>query len=199
MKSEPRSHSARLLGWLPDPWTLLACAVIIGAFLGAGSFVRERNAPVAVGYRAPNFTATDLQGRTVSLAELEGEVVFLNIWATWCPPCREEMPSMQRLYEELGPEGLRIVAVSIDERAASTGGEDRPGGRVGEFVAEHGLTFDIWLDPEGTIQRVYRTSGVPESLIIGRDGSIVKKVIGSTAWDTEENIALIRDLLRVRG
>ncbi|MQA89784.1 MAG: redoxin domain-containing protein [Gemmatimonas sp.] len=182
--------------WLPDRWTLLGCVIILAVFLGAGLFVRTRTAPVEVGFRAPDFTATDFEGREVSLSQLRGEVVFLNVWATWCPPCREEMPSMQRLYEKLGPEGLRIVAVSIDTPAGSQDRSGRPGGNVGSFVQEHGLMFDVWLDPAGEIQRVYRTLGVPESVIIGRDGSIAKKVIGSTNWDTEENIALIRQLLR---
>lgn len=182
--------------WVPDRWTLLGCVVILAAFFGAGFVVRARTAPVEIGFRAPEFTVTDLDGRQVSLSQLRGEVVFLNIWATWCPPCREEMPSMQRLYEKLGPEGLRMVAVSIDARTGSRDPGGRIGGDVRGFVEEHRLTFDVWLDPEGEIQRVYRTLGVPESVIIARDGSIVKKVIGSTDWDTEENIALIRQLLR---
>lgn len=181
---------------LPDRWAVVASLVILAAALGAGLIVNAQNAPVAVGYDAPDFAATHLDGREVSLSQFDGEVVFLNVWATWCPPCREEMPSMQRLYEALGPEGLRMVAVSIDAPPGSRDAAGRPGGSVATFVQEHGLTFDIWLDPGGEIQRVYQTVGVPESLIIARDGSIAKKVIGSTRWDTDENIALIRELLR---
>lgn len=187
---------SNLQEWIPDRWTMLGCVVILAAFLGAGLFVRARTAPVEVGFRAPDFAATHLEGRRVSLSQLRGEVVLLNVWATWCPPCLEEMPSMQRLYEKLGPEGLRMVAVSIDARAGLQDRGGRPGGNVGNFVHEYGLQFDVWLDPDGEIQGVYRTLGVPESVIIARDGTIAKKVIGSTNWDTEENVALIRQLLR---
>lgn len=102
---------------------------------------------------------------------------------------------MQRLHERLGPEGLRIVAVSID---AAPGGVDpagRPGGDVRAFVEEYGLTFDIWHDPSGEIQRIYRTTGIPESFVIDRDGIIVKKVIGATEWDSDANVKMIRRLL----
>ena len=182
--------------WMPDRWAIVAVVLIVAAFLGAGLFVRARTAPVDVGFRAPDFAATDLEGRRVSLSQLRGEVVFLNVWATWCPPCLEEMPSMQKLYEKLGPEGLRIVAVSVDARSAMQDPGGRPGGEVGSFVDEHGLQFDVWLDPGGEIQRIYRTMGIPESVIIDRDGTIAKKVIGYTNWDTEENVAFIRQLLR---
>ncbi|MBW3575021.1 MAG: TlpA family protein disulfide reductase, partial [Actinobacteria bacterium] len=95
--------------------------ILVTWVVGLGWLVRDRFLPVEVGTSAPTFAARDLSGAPVSLESLRGEVVLLNIWATWCPPCREEMPSMQRLQEKLGPEGLRIVAVSID---AESGGTD---------------------------------------------------------------------------
>lgn len=103
---------------------------------------------------------------------------------------------MQRLHEELGPEGLRIVAVSIDAAQGRVDPAGRPGGDIGEFARQMGLTFDIWHDPSGRIQETYRTTGVPESFLVDRDGVIMKKVIGSTEWDSEPNIELIRRLLR---
>ena len=169
--------------------------ILIG-FFGAAFVVRDRAALLDVGSRAPNFTATDVDGQRVSLADLRGEVVFLNIWATWCPPCREEMPSMQRVYEELGPEGLKMVAVSIDAAIGNADGWGQAGGDVEQFVSRYHLSFDIWLDPKGDIQRTYRTSGVPETIIIDRDGSIALKVVGYRDWDTDENIGFLRDLLR---
>lgn len=174
-------------------WTILGVLTIL---LAAGWTMRDRFLPVEVGTDAPEFAAYELDGTPISFADLRGEVVLVNIWATWCPPCREEMPSMQRLHEELGPEGLRIVAVSID---AAQGGVDpagRPGGDIGAFARQMGLTFDIWHDPSGRIQETYRTTGVPESFLVDREGVIMKKVIGSTEWDSEPNIELIRRLLR---
>ena len=176
--------------WVPVAIAGLALALLIGA----GWVVRDRFNPVEVGSSAPNFTAVDLQGRQVSLADLRGEVVFLNIWATWCPPCREEMPSMQRLHEELAPEGLRIVAVSVDAAQGKTDATGRAGGDLEAFAPEYGLTFTIWHDPSGEIQRIYRTTGVPESLVIDRTGVIVKKVIGATDWDSEANLEMFRRL-----
>lgn len=103
---------------------------------------------------------------------------------------------MQRLYQQLRPEGLEIVAVSIDAAPGKLDAAGRPGGAVPKFVRELGLTFPIWLDPAGEIQRIYRTTGVPESFLIARDGTIIKKVIGATEWDGPEKVTLIRRLLR---
>ena len=176
-------------------WPYALTAVVMGLVIGSGWLVRDRFAPVGVGSPAPDFTAVDLEGRTVSLSDLEGEVVFVNVWATWCPPCREEMPSMQRLYERLGPEGLRIVAVSIDSEQGTTDAAGNRGGNVAAFVEEYRLTFDIWHDPAGEIQRIYQTTGVPESFVIDRRGLIVRKVIGATEWDDEAYVEMFRRLL----
>ncbi len=167
----------------------LAIVIAIHGLAGGGS------APTGPGSPAPDYRATDLGGDSVALSNLFGEVILLNIWATWCPPCREEMPSMQRLYEALGPAGLRIVAVSIDAEEGSVDAGGRPGGDVADFVEEYGLTFDVWLDPSGRIQRAYRTTGVPESFIIDRDGRILRRIPGPTEWDDPAYIALFERLL----
>ena len=169
--------------------------LVLALLLGAGWLVRDRFLPVDVGSQAPGFTATDLQGRPVKLEDLRGQVVLLNIWATWCGPCRDEMPSMERLHRELGPRGLKIVAVSVDAAPGAVAPNGQPGGDVGEFARQLGLTFTIWHDPAGEIQRVYRTTGVPESFIIDRNGVIQKKVIGATEWDSGSHPELIRRLL----
>jgi cytochrome c biogenesis protein CcmG, thiol:disulfide interchange protein DsbE len=190
----PARHRPRRSGrrqW----WTVAALLGLVVLLIAFGWTVRDRFLPVEVGTQAPSFQVHDLDGNPVSLAELRGEVVLLNIWATWCPPCREEMPSMQRLHELLGPEGLRVVAVSIDARAGSADAAGRPGGDVREFAEAMELDFDIWHDPPGAIQRTYRTTGVPESFVIDRSGTIVKKVIGPTEWDSDANVELIRRLL----
>ncbi|MBW3569911.1 MAG: TlpA family protein disulfide reductase [Gemmatimonadetes bacterium] len=177
-------------------WGFVAgVALVLALLLGAGWLVRDRFLPVEVGTRAPSFTATDLQGRPVRLEDLRGQVVLLNIWATWCGPCRDEMPSMERLHRELGPRGLKIVAVSVDAAPGAVAPGGQTGGDVAEFARQLGLTFTIWHDPSGDIQRTYRTTGVPESFIIDRDGVIQKKVIGATEWDTGSHPELIRRLL----
>jgi len=177
-------------------WSMVGVIVVLILILvGTGWMVRDRFLPVEVGTAAPAFSAHDLEGNPVRLADLRGEVVLLNIWATWCPPCREEMPSMQRLHEMYSDRGFHIVAVSIDAAPGRVDLGGRPGGNVSAFAQEMGLTFPLWLDPAGDIQRIYRTTGVPESFLIDRRGTIVKKVIGATEWDSVPNRELVERLL----
>lgn len=102
---------------------------------------------------------------------------------------------MQRLHEALGPEGLKVIAVSVDAPIGLFDGGGNPGGNIAEFVQEYGLTFPIWHDPEGKIRRTYWTTGVPESFIIDRNGMIVTKAQGAEEWDSPSNIDLFRRLL----
>lgn len=173
-----------------------AVALVLAALVGAGWLARDRFLPVEVGTGAPEVAATGMDGQPVKLSQLRGQVVLLNVWATWCPPCREEMPSMERLHRELSGEGLKIVAVSVDAKPGETDADGRPGGDVDAFAREMGLTFTLWQQPSGEIQRAYRTTGVPETFLIGKDGVIRKKVIGATEWDSEANVELIRRLLK---
>ncbi|MGH7673231.1 MAG: TlpA disulfide reductase family protein [Gemmatimonadales bacterium] len=174
-----------------EQWTLIA-GVVMTAVFGTALAIRLRPqiAPLGVGSEAPGFHATDLRTRRpVTLADYRGKVVLLNVWATWCLPCRVEMPSMQRLHGKLAGTDFRILAVSIDQEGAD---------KIMAFVQELGLTFDILHDPAGAIQGIYQTTGVPESFVIDRDGVIVKKVIGAAEWDGPVNEALIRRLLDAR-
>jgi cytochrome c biogenesis protein CcmG/thiol:disulfide interchange protein DsbE len=181
---------ARRREWI----TVGAVGAVLALLLAAGWTARGRFLPVDVGTRAPAFEARDLEGRPVSLEELRGEVVLLNVWATWCAPCLQEMPSMERLHRELGPRGLRVVAVSVD----GAPGALSPGGDPAEFARDLGLTFSVWHDPSGDVQRAYRTTGVPESFLIDRDGVIQRKVIGATEWDEGAHPEHIRRLLGAR-
>ncbi len=168
-----------------------AVLFILGLALGAGLALTTDSGPIAPGSRAPGFDAVDVAtGDTVHFAEYHGSVVLLNIWATWCRPCEEEMPSMQRLYEELAPRGLKVVAVSIDKASRDY---------VLQWVRERGLTFDILQDPAGRIERVYQTTGVPESFVIDSEGVIVKREIGAREWDHPTQVALFRRLLGLEG
>jgi cytochrome c biogenesis protein CcmG/thiol:disulfide interchange protein DsbE len=177
-------------------WAVVGVIVgLIIALIGFGWVVRDRFAPVVVGSRAPDFVAEDLQGRPVRLSDLEGEVVLLNIWATWCEPCRVEMPSMQRLHEILGPKGLKIVAVSIDAPFGLFDQAGYAGGDVEQFAQELGLTFPIWLDPSGDVKRTYQATAIPETFIIDRSGVIVRKKPGEEEWDSERNIESLSRLL----
>jgi cytochrome c biogenesis protein CcmG, thiol:disulfide interchange protein DsbE len=147
---------------------------------------------VAVGARAPEFHAVDLaSGDSVRLGEkYKGKVTLVNIWATWCVPCKVEMPAMDRLYRELAPRGFAIAAVSVDEGASDD---------VRRFGEELGLSFDLLQDKSGAIQQAYQTTGVPESFLLDRTGVIVKRVIGAHDWNSEANRALVERLLDEPG
>lgn len=172
-------------------WLLVGALVLL---LGGGAAVatyamRDELFPVTVGSNAPAFTAftMDPAREAKSIENYAGDVVLLNIWATWCGPCRIEMPEIQALHSDFGPQGLRVVAVSIDT-------EDAREAILG-FVRDYGLTFEILHNPTGNIQQIYQTTGVPETFVIGRDGVIRKKVIGAVRWNSESNRALIKQLL----
>jgi len=168
---------------------LAVLSVVAGLVLGAAALVKfgPQIEGVHVGKRAPDFTAVNLAtGDSVRLrAEYADQVTLVNIWATWCIPCRTEMPAMERLYQLYGPKGFRIAAVSIDEG----GIED-----VRAFAKEYGLTFDILHDVTGEIQRAYQTTGVPESFLLDKDGVIVKRVYVHE-WDTPANQRVIAELM----
>ena len=174
----------------PYLWAVVAAVTVVVAWVG-----RENYQPIITGSEAPDFTATNMGGERVNLSDYRGRVVLVNIWATWCAPCREEMPSMQRLYEALSDTDFEILAVSIDAQAGQDDAFGRPGGDLQAFAQEMGLTFPILHDPEGRIERTYQTTGVPETFLIGRDGVIYKKVAGGTEWDAPLNQDLVRRLL----
>jgi peroxiredoxin len=156
----------------------------------AGLVACAAEPPVGVGNPAPSYAASTLSGESVSLSELRGEVVMLNIWATWCYPCRREMPSFEALHRELGTDGLRIVAVSIDK-----GGAEQ---EIAEFLEEYGITFTVLHDPDQKIARTFSAMGVPETFLINRDGVVVKHWIGRIDGHSELVRGPIRDALGAR-
>ncbi|MBT8397370.1 MAG: TlpA family protein disulfide reductase [Gemmatimonadetes bacterium] len=173
----------------------------LGAGLGLGLVVliawlsRETLAPIEVGGPAPDFALVDLQGNPKSLEDYRGSVLLLNIWATWCTPCKEEMPSMQRLYDEVQDEDFRIVAVSIDRAPPDADPQNPVGGKLRAFADSLGLTFTILHDPEGEISTTYQASGVPESFVLDRDGRVVERIRGPRDWDEPRAVEMIRSVL----
>jgi cytochrome c biogenesis protein CcmG/thiol:disulfide interchange protein DsbE len=126
-----------------------------------------------------------------TLADYKGQVVLLNVWATWCAPCRVEMPSMEALHRDFGSKGLRVVAVSVDQIAGPP--------QIREFARELGLTFEILHDSAQHIVRAYHVHGYPQSFVIGRDGTIRRKWIGAEDWNSASNRALMTALLAPGG
>jgi peroxiredoxin len=168
----------------------IAVGTILGVLafgVGAAALLTPEITRIEPGSKAPDATMVTLEGGdTVSVRDFRGQVVLLNIWATWCAPCEQEMPSLQRLQEELGPQGLRIAAVSIDQGSPES---------VRKWIDERRLTFPVLHDRSGRIQQIFQTTGVPESFVLDRDGTIVKKVIGAAEWDHPAQKALFRRLL----
>ena len=169
-------------------WISLALAPLL--VIGGMWLTRE---PADSGDTAPrigkplaDFTLPDLQGHAVQLAALRGKVVFVNVWATWCPPCIEEMPTIQQLYERLHGRGLEILAVSLDALGAQV---------VAPFMQSRRLSFPTLLDPKNLVQRLYRTTGVPESFIVDKRGILVEKVVGPRDWVHPQLLAQFERLL----
>lgn len=169
-------------------WILAGTIVL--ALVGGAFLMTHANdgGVVGVDSEAPDYRVVDLASKdTISLRDrYKGSVTLVNIWATWCAPCREEMPAMEALYQDFSARGFKIAAVSIDE-----GDDDR----VRAFAQELGLTFDMLHDRTGAIQGVYQTTGVPESFLLDRDGRIVRRLIGSHDWNSPANRDLIDRLL----
>ncbi|HEX6135059.1 MAG TPA: TlpA disulfide reductase family protein [Longimicrobiales bacterium] len=156
---------------------------------------RDRFTPLDVGSRAPDYRAFSLDGDTVSLSSFAGQVVLLNVWATWCRPCVIEMPALQRLHEELADDGLHVVAVSVDAPAGVVGAFGEPGGDVRAFVERLGLTFTVLHDPSAGIETRYQVNGLPTTFVIDRDGRIRRKVLGAREWDQPALANEIRQLV----
>jgi thiol-disulfide isomerase/thioredoxin len=170
---------------------VLALATVVGITTYG---LRDEIFPVDVGTQAPNFEAVTLfdhEVRTLAV-DYRGQVVLLNVWATWCGPCRIEMPSMEALYREFGPRGLKIVAVNAADPDASDS-------TVKAFVDGYGLTFDVLRDMpaagDDSITTVYKTRGFPESFVIDKQGMIRKKWASADDWNSQGNRSLIASLL----
>lgn len=132
-----------------------------------------------------DFELEDMKGALTKLSSYRGKFVFLNFWATWCGPCRIEMPSMQRVYEELKGEGFVIVAVNLQE--------DRK--LVKRFLDQYGLTFPVLLDKTGRVGATYGARSIPTTYLIDREGYIIGRAIGAREWDTPEIQSLFQEIL----
>lgn len=138
--------------------------------------------PVQVDYPAPELTLTDLEGNSVSLSDDFGSVVLVNLWATWCPPCKEEMPTLQVFYEKYRMDGFVLIAIDQEE----------PLEIVEPFVEEFGLTFPVWLDEEYQAQRLFNTMSLPSSYVIDRKGRVRLMWLGGISKENlEKYVSLI--------
>ena len=158
----------------------------IGVALAGGLFALAHRGPQL----APDFAVTDLKGQTVRLSALRGKVVLVNLWTTWCPPCVEEMPSIERLNARLAGDDFALLAVSQDEE----------GRRVVEpFLERMKLTLPVFLDPDHEVGDRYGITGYPETFVVDRNGYVVERVIGPRDWSSAESISALSALIAGSG
>ncbi|MCL5022496.1 MAG: TlpA family protein disulfide reductase [Nitrospirae bacterium] len=150
---------------------------------------REKAAlPRAItGLNAPELAVSDVTGKPLSLSDLKGSVVFVNFWATWCDPCREEMPSLQKLYNRFRDQkGFRMVTILYRDDY----------GKAAEYLKKNGFDFPVFVDNRRTTARSYGVTGVPETYIVDKNGVLKDKVIGPADWMSAQAMAQIAELLK---
>ena len=158
-------------------------AVVVVAAFGYVRLAENKGYALKTGGVAPPFRLPALSGGEVELLSQRGKVVVVNFWATWCPPCVAEMPSLERLHRALSPEGLVVITVSTDEDEAE----------LRRFVAERGLTLPVLKDPGGRVAAsAYRTTGYPETFVLDPEGRLLEHVVGPAEWDSAERLARFR-------
>ncbi|MFQ5846922.1 MAG: peroxiredoxin family protein [Candidatus Methylomirabilales bacterium] len=171
-------------------WYLLG-AVLVGSSLflaAAGPEAGAQDPRPAVGHRAPDFTLPNLRGTPVRLSNFRGKkAVFINFWATWCPPCRLEMSTMERAYQAYNRDGFEILAVSIDAGPKSI---------VKNFMEQFKLTFPALLDPDMKTLGQFRIFAIPASFLVDKDGVIRFRELGYRDWTDGESTKMLEDLLR---
>jgi len=168
---------------------LLAAAVLFFPLVSPAQGAGSRPEPVATaatkGSVAPNFSLKNLQGETFDLARYRGQVVLVNFWATWCPPCRAEMPSMEKLSKIMAGEKFVMLAINIEEDGQEN---------VAEFLKEHPHSFPVLLDTEAKVQEAYGVYRFPETFVVGKDGVITDHVIGAIDWAADDTVKYFKKL-----
>jgi cytochrome c-type biogenesis protein len=152
---------------------------------------RRAPAPVDIGKPAPAYRAVAANGDSVSLAALRGKAVLLNVWATWCHPCRDEIPELQQLYERYRDRGLELVGVSVD----AAGQEEA----IGAFARQYGMTYPVWRDPDELVSATFFVVGVPATFLIDRSGIVRWKKTGPIAHGDSTLMAAIERALDSRS
>jgi thiol-disulfide isomerase/thioredoxin len=177
-------------------WMMVAATLLVrcegkekpgaGAKQGLVSKTPELKKSPQEGFVAPQFSAQDLRGRSVAVDDFQGKVVLLNFWATWCPPCRREIPSLESLYQLRKDKGFEILAVNVDRTALS---------KVTSFVEQNRMTFPVLLNPQGDIGEKYWVRAIPTSFLLDKKGVIRWKVVGGREWSGSEVLEKIDQLL----
>jgi thiol-disulfide isomerase/thioredoxin len=175
MMTEKRNPSPiRFYAMLMIGVGFIALGIVLFLFFSASTLATAEDfstVPVTVDYAAPELNLIDMVGNNVSLRDYAGKVVLVNLWATWCPPCKEEMPALQSFYEKHQSDGFVLVGINQEETLEV----------VQPFVADFGLTFPIWLDENYMAQRVFNTMSLPSSFVVDRGGTVRLMWLGAVS------------------
>lgn len=150
--------------------------------------IKKTREGISEGEIAPGFTLKNLKGMEVNLKEFRGKVVLLNFWATWCPPCRIEIPSMVELYKKYKDRGLEIIGVNLDKLGKS---------EVEKFSHEHKINFPVLLNPSGDVASLYGVVVLPTTVFLDRDGKIKGRISGAVDWTAKANLKTVELLLEL--
>lgn len=182
--ADEKKSIIKYLVWVP---VLIILIIVVGTLLTREGNLEGYKSRPKIGEPAIDFTYPDLEGNPVTLSSFYGKkVVFVNIWATWCIACREEMPTMQALYEKYKGDDFEILAISIDALGAKA---------IIPFMKELGLTFPALQNLNGDIQKLYGTTGVPESFVVDKQGKIALVEVGAGDWREPKKQAFIKSLM----
>jgi peroxiredoxin len=169
---------------------VIVAAIAIGIYVvKAGKGGKGGNKIITNGARAPEFRLPAPDGRQVSLSDLRGKVVMVHFWATWCPPCVEELPTLAKLHQDLKGADFEMLAVSVDE-----GGADA----VTAFMKKNGLDVPVLLDPDRSTAELYGTFKFPETYIVDREGIVRHKAIGPRDWTDPAALQFLKDMIAAR-
>lgn len=171
-------------------WGAVLCGVLLLASPAAPAvavdpFAALKVSRAAPGTAAPAFTLKTVEGRDVSSKDLAGKVVMLNFWATWCGPCKEEMPALERLRRQFDSDTFVMLAVTTDIQR----------GGIKAFVSQLGLGFPVLLDEDRNVSAAFMVRGLPMTVLIGKDGKLVGRAAGPREWDSPQAVALIRSMV----
>ncbi len=166
---------------------ILVVVIVVVGFVGYITTNLPSTTSVVAGETAPDFQLEDTEGKLVSLSALRGKVVLVNFWATWCPPCREEMPSMERLNEVMAGEDFVLLAINTEQKGRTV---------VPDFLKKTPYSFPILFDDKEVVQNLYGVYKFPESFVIRKDGTIDQKIVGPLDWSSTKTIAYFKGLIK---
>ena len=164
---------------------LLLSVISAGPALASDPFASFKMSRLPAGSMVAPFELTALDGKVVKSSELSGKVVLVNFWATWCGPCKEEMPSLARLQQQLDPTQFILMTVTTDLQ--------RQG--IAHFLAQLGVTLPVLFDEDQEVSRSFMVRGLPTTVVIARDGTLVGRAVGPRAWDSPESVAVMRQVM----